>query len=166
MSRFGYRLVFWVARLMALVSAGAGAEPETKNGSGTSAPATQTSYPTRPAPTQALDPPPVERVFGDSYGMQPKLEALGINLQVDALTEFAGNVSGGTRHGATFANQIGFQNDINWERLAGVTGLSTHVIIVNRSGSSASRVFGDNLLAVQEIYGSGGNVVAHLVLPV
>src|SRR5271154_6018265 len=42
-------------------------------------------------------------------------------------------------------------------------GLSTHIIIVNRSGSNDSTLFGDNLLPVQEIYGSGGNVVAHFV---
>jgi porin len=114
-------------------------------------------------PTQAIDAPPAERFFGDWGGLQSRLLAQGISLQVDALTEFAGNVSGGTRQGATFANQIGFKNDINWERLAGVTGLSTHVIIVNRTGSSDSRVFGDNLLPVQEIYGSGGDVVLHLV---
>jgi porin len=119
--------------------------------------------PTQLAPTQAIDAPPVERFFGDWGGLQNQLQPLGINIQFNALTEFAGNVTGGTRQGATFANQVGFSTDINWERLVGVTGLSTHTIIVNRSGSSDSRVFGDNLLPVQEIYGSGGNVVAHLV---
>ena len=114
-------------------------------------------------PTQALDPPPVEHLFGDWGGLQPTLLSSGINLQLNGVSELAGNVTGGTRQGATFANQIGFQADINWERLAQITGLSTHVIIVNRSGSSDSRVFGDNLLPVQEIYGSGGNVVLHLV---
>ena len=72
-------------------------------------------------------------------------------------------MSGGTKQGATFANQIGLNNDINWERLAGLTGLSTHIIIVDRSGSSDSQLFGDHLLPVQEIYGSGGDVVVHLV---
>jgi len=114
-------------------------------------------------PTQAIDAPAVEHVFGDWGGLNPQLEAQGINLQLDALTEFAGNVSGGVKQGSTFASQIGFTNDINWERLAGLTGLSTHVIIVNRSGSSDSQLFGDRLEPVQEIYGSGGDVVAHLV---
>ena len=121
------------------------------------------AQPAPPAPTQAIDAAPVERLFDDWGGLQPKLQALGINVQFNALTEFAGNVSGGTHNAASFANQIGFSNDINWERLAGITGLSTHIIIVNRSGSSVSHSFGDNLLPVQEIYGSGGNVAAHLV---
>jgi porin len=116
-----------------------------------------------PAPTEAVDPAPVERLFGDWGGVQPTLQSLGINLQFNALTEFAGNVTGGTQRGSTFANQIGFSADINWERLAGITGISTHTIIVNRSGASDSHSFGDNLLPVQEIYGSGGNVAAHLV---
>ena len=81
----------------------------------------------------------------------------------DALTEFAGNVSGGTKQGSTFANQEAFGFDIDWQRLAGIPGLSTHMIIVNRSGANDSALFGDNLLPVQEIFGAGGNVALHLV---
>ena len=55
------------------------------------------------------------------------------------------------------------QADIDWEKLAGIPGFSTHAVVVNRSGSSDSAVFGDHINAVQEIYGGGGNVVAHLV---
>jgi porin len=119
--------------------------------------------PIQPAPTQAVDAAPVERLFDDWGGIQPKLQSLGINLQFNALTEFAGNVTGGTHLASSFANQIGFSTDVNWERLAGITGLSTHTIIVNRSGSNVSHSFGDNLLPAQEIYGSGGNVAFHLV---
>ena len=113
--------------------------------------------------TQAIDTPPSEHVLGTWSGAHPWLVSHGINLTLDAISEFAGNVSGGTRRGATFANQIGVQGDVNWERLAGITGLSTHVTLVNRSGSSVSHVFGDNFLPAQEIYGSGGNVAVHLV---
>lgn len=113
--------------------------------------------------TQALDTPQVERLFGDWNNPQTRLSQDGINIQVDALTEFAGNVAGGTKQGATFANQVGLQADVNWERLAQIVGLSTHVIMVNRSGSSASALFGDHLSPVQEVYGSGGNVAVHLV---
>ena len=115
------------------------------------------------APTQAYDVPQIDRLFGDWGGLQTDLQQRGINVQLDAVTEFAGNVSGGTKQGATFASQEGFQADVNWERLAGILGLSTHVIIVQRSGSSDSALFGDNLLPVQEVYGSGGDVGLHLV---
>jgi porin len=114
-------------------------------------------------PTQAIDAPAADRLFGDWGGLQNDLIRQGIGLKIDALTEFAGNVTGGVQRSATFANQVGFNLDVNWERLADVTGFSTHVIIVNRSGSNVSRAFGDNLLPVQEIYGSGGDVVLHLV---
>jgi porin len=119
--------------------------------------------PAPPVPTQAITPPVAEHFLGTWGGIQPGLEAQGINIQLDAITEFAGNLSGGTRQGSTFASQIGVQADVNWERLAGITGLSTHVIAVERSGSSDSHLFGDNLLPVQEIYGSGGDVAIHLV---
>jgi porin len=114
-------------------------------------------------PTQAIDPPKIDRLFGDWGGVQTELARQGINFQIDAVTEFAGNVSGGTKQGATFANQVGVQADVNWERLFGLTGLSTHVIVVSRSGNSDSALFGDHFSPVQEVYGSGGNVVLHLV---
>jgi len=114
-------------------------------------------------PTQAIDAAPAVHLFGDWAGLQPRLLHEGINIQLDALTEFAGNVSGGTRQGSTFASQIALQNDINWERLAGVVGLSTHIVLVSRSGSSDSHLFGDNLSPVQEVYGSGGDAAVHLV---
>jgi porin len=107
--------------------------------------------------------PTVEHLFGDVGGVRTKLEDHSIYLLLDATTEFASNVSGGVKRGATFANQVGFEADMDWQRLAGITGLSTHVIMVNRSGSNDSRLFGDNFLPVQEIYGSGGNVAVHLV---
>ena len=107
--------------------------------------------------------PTVEHLFGDVVGIRTVLENQGITLLLDATTELAGNVSGGVKQGATFANQVGLEADVDWQRLAGIIGLSTHVIIVNRSGSSDSTLFGDNLLPVQEIYGSGGDVALHLV---
>ncbi len=127
------------------------------------APSATASSPPPALPMQAIDTPPSEHVFGSWGGAQPWLIAHGINLTLDATSEFGANVSGGTRQGATFANQVGLQADINWERLAGITGLSTHVTMVNRSGSSVSHLFGDNFMPAQEIYGSGGSVGVHLV---
>jgi porin len=108
-------------------------------------------------------PPPLEHVFGDWGGLRTYLAGHGIDLTLDWTTEFAGNVSGGPKRGSTYAGQVGFQADIDWGKLAGLTGFSTHVIVVNRQGSSDSALFGDRLIPVQEIYGSGGNVGVHLV---
>jgi MFS family permease len=52
---------------------------------------------------------------------------------------------------------------VDWQRLAGLTGFSTHVIVVNRSCGNLSHEFGDNVSPVQEIYGAGGSVLVHLV---
>jgi len=99
-----------------------------------------------PAPTQAIDAPKVEHLFGDWDNLQTTLLAHGVNLQVNAVSELAGNVAGGTRQDSTFANQVGIDLDINWERMAGLTGFSTRGIVVNRSGSNGSTLFGDHLL--------------------
>lgn len=115
------------------------------------------------APTQAVDAPTVEHLFSGWDRTFNALAPRGVSFQLDAISELAGNVTGGTKRGATFANQVGLGIDVNWERLAGVTGFSTHAILVNRSGSSDSNLFGDHLLPVQEIYGSGGDVGVHLV---
>jgi carbohydrate-selective porin OprB len=104
--------------------------------------------------------PTVEHLFGDMVGIRTDLENQGITLLLDATAELAGNVSGGVKQGATFANQVGLEADVDWQRLAGIMGLYTHVIIVNRSGSSDSTLFGNNLLPIQEIYASGRCSVA------
>jgi porin len=114
-------------------------------------------------PPQVNVAPSTEHLLGDWWGARTYLENQGIYLSFDALTEFAGNVSGGVKQGATFANQAAFGFDVDWQRLAGIPGFSTHMIIVNRSGANDSALFGDNLLPVQEIFGAGGNVALHLV---
>ncbi len=120
-------------------------------------------------PSQALSlpstpaTPSVEHLFGDWGGVRTRLGNLGIDFVLDAITEFAGNVGGGVKQGSTFANQLGFEADVDWQKLAGLPGFSTHAVIVNRSGRSDSGLFGDNLEPVQEIYGAGGNTALHLV---
>jgi porin len=114
-------------------------------------------------PTATPATPQVEHLLGDIGGIRTSLGNLGIDLTVDATAEFAGNVSGGTKQGATSANQIGVELDIDWQKLAGLAGFSTHAVVVNRSGANDSTLFGDNLQPVQEIYGAGGDVAVHLV---
>src|SRR5580658_7640539 len=151
-----------LAGLLAAVTVPAMAQ---STSSGPSQSVTQPSAPqaSAPMPAQSGVAPSVEHLFGDWWGARSYLEDKGIYLTFDALTEFAGNVSGGVKQGSTFANQVAFTADIDWQRLAGVPGFSTHVIIVNRSGANDSTLFGDHLLPVQEIYGAGGNVALHLV---
>jgi porin len=116
-----------------------------------------------PPPPPALVAPPDEHLFGDLGGLRSTLDNNGVAFDLSALTEFAGNVSGGVKQGSTFANQLGLNVDIDWGLMAGLAGLTTHAIFVNRSGASDSHLFGDNFLPVQEIFGSGGDVAVHLV---
>jgi porin len=112
--------------------------------------------------TPAWVAPQVEHLLGDLAGNRTNLENRGIYLRLNAVAEVAGN-TGGQQQGATSANQVAFSADVDWQRLAGVTGLSTHLIVVNRSGANDSHLFGDNLSPAQEIFGAGGNVAVHLV---
>lgn len=120
-------------------------------------------------PSEALSPPtaappaPTEHLLPDYGGVRERLARVGIDLQLDWIAEVAGNVSGGTRRSSSYAGQVGFEADIDWNKLANIPGLTTHVVIVNRQGSNVGTNFGDGLNQVQEIYGAGGDVGIHLV---
>ena len=117
--------------------------------------------------------PQPEALFPTMFGAGPWLRDHGVAVLFDNINEFFGNVSGGggplnatgtTKGGAANDGQVGFETDINWEKLAGIPGFSTNSIIVARYGGlPASALVGDTLDATQEVYGAGGNVVAHLV---
>jgi porin len=104
-----------------------------------------------------------EHLLGDWGGVRTSLGDLGIDLQLGDTNEFAADVSGGLRHSATNAGQATFQADVDWGKLAGLRGFATHIAVVGRYGANESALLGDQLSPVQEIYGAGGNVVAHLV---
>ncbi|WP_249109668.1 carbohydrate porin [Parasaccharibacter sp. TMW 2.1891] len=92
----------------------------------------------------------------------------GVVVLLDNTNEFAGAITSprkglGLRQGSSNTGQYGFENDIDWYKLAGIPGFQTHVIGVGRYGIPASRMFGDNVNPSQEIYGGGGNVAFHLV---
>ena len=120
-------------------------------------------------PSEALSPPTAapapttEHLFTSLDPLRAKLESVGVTLLLDYIAEVGGNVSGGTKQTATYAGQVGFEADIDWNKLAGIPGLTTHTVIVNREGSNAGTGFGDNLNQTQEIYGAGGDTVVHLV---
>ncbi len=120
-------------------------------------------------PSEALSPPtevpaaPTEHLFGDPGGIRAKLARVGVDLTLDYIAEVAGNVTGGIKKASSYAGQVGFEADIDFEKMAGLRGLSFHTVIVNRQGTNVGTAFGDNLNQVQEIYGAGGNTVVHLV---
>jgi porin len=108
------------------------------------------------------EPAAPEHLFGDWGGVRTYLGNLGIDLNVDYTTETAGNVSGGVRRGVDYAHQIGVQLDMDWEKLGGITGFSTHVAVVNRAGRNLSGDYiGDNVIQAQEIFGAGFDMAVH-----
>jgi porin len=109
-------------------------------------------------------PPPDEHLLGDWGGLRTDLRNLGIDVNLDFTTESAGNFSGGLRQGFAYAQQIGLQVDIDWGKIAGTTGFSTHFAAVNRAGSNLSGEYiGDNVIQAQEIYGAGFSTAVHAV---
>ncbi len=134
------------------------------------------STPPSPTATSAVPPIPTggDSLLPDLFGFRQTLTDHGIGVILDTVDEFSGNITGGggpptnasdsTGGGSSIAGQVAFETDIDWQRLAGITGFSTHSIILGRyGGHPASTLIGDNLNPTQEIYGAGGNVVAHLV---
>lgn len=111
--------------------------------------------------------PQPQHFFGSWFGVRTWLYDHGINLNVDNINEFAGNITGGRRRGATNAGSVDANLDIDWETLAGknwVTGgLVSHMTVINRYGNNLAKSVGETITKFQEIYGAGGNVVAKLV---
>jgi porin len=101
-------------------------------------------------------------VFGDWGGLRSSLNNQGIDLGLSYLSEPAWNIAGGKAPGGTYAGQQNLSLDLNWEKIAGIEGFSTHIDFVSRWGSSnvSSRYVGDVLFQAQEIYGSPSVVEA------
>ncbi len=131
-----------------------------------------------PRPAQVSSEPPLpspESLFPDMFGGRSWLTDHGIAVLFDNINELGANITGGggpapgagrvtTGGGASLDGQVGFETDINWEKLAGIRGFSTNSIVVARYGGlPASYLVGDTLNPSSEVYGAGGNVVAHLV---
>ena len=96
------------------------------------------------------------------------LRERGVAIMLDNTNEFSGAITSptkglGLKQGSSNAGQYSLENDIDWNKLAGIRGFQTHIIGVGRYGIPASRMFGDNVNPSQEIYGGGGNVVFHLI---
>jgi porin len=105
-----------------------------------------------------------DHLFGDWGGARTWLLDHGINVELDYLTESAGNVSGGRSQGFDYSGQVGLEIDLDFAKIANLPGFSTHTMIVQGNGRNLSRDYlGDSIGTVQEIYGGRGNVLAHMV---
>ncbi|WP_454887422.1 carbohydrate porin [Sphingomonas oryzagri] len=130
---------------------------------GQAQPTSDTTADAGKAAIQSGDALPTEHLFGDWGGLRTRLADNGIDLKASYLSETAGVVSGGQRHGTAYADQEKLQADIDLQTLAGWTGWSVHGTMLSRHGISASaRYLGDDLNAVQEIYGATDDARIHL----
>jgi porin len=135
----------------------AAAQQPTNSGVGIT-PSQQEARTPQPAPVPAGP----SHLLGDWGGLRSYLGKLGIDLSVDYTTESAANVAGGVRRGVDYAHQIGIQVDVDWEKLAGIAGFSTHLAVVNRAGRNLSTDYiGDKVLQAQEIFGAGFDMAVH-----
>ncbi len=123
---------------------------------------TLTSDQSASVPKAAPAAPPVDALSPTMFGWRPWLNAHGIDMMLDETDEFATTISS-YRNPTTNTGQYSWWTNIDWDKLAGIPGFSTHTIIVGRYGNDSSHKIGDAVSSSQEIYGSGGNVFAHLV---
>ncbi|WBO59271.1 carbohydrate porin [Acidocella sp. MX-AZ03] len=80
----------------------------------------------------------------------------GIYLRSNYTGDAAGNVSGGHKQGADYADELNLGADINMQTLAGIPGGALHVTVTGRTGRDISiDTVGNNVLANQ-IYGGQG----------
>jgi porin len=105
-----------------------------------------------------------DHLFGDWGGARTWLHDHGVDVGLNYFSETAGIVSGGLEHGVDYTSQIGLSVDLDGKKLFDLPGFAVHSVIVERNGRSASADFlHDDLDAVQQIFGGGGDVLAHLV---
>jgi porin len=107
--------------------------------------------------------PPEEHLAGTWGGLRSSLEAEGVTLSLEYKADVSANVSGGASQGVDYAHLIILKGDLDWGKLAGAKGLSTHIAFSNYAGDSLSRDhLGDDVLAVQDAYIPGRRVAARL----
>ena len=85
-----------------------------------------------------------------------KLLDEGIYLRSNYTGDAAGNVTGGLKQGADYADELNLGADVNMQTLAGIPGGALHVTVTGRTGRDISiDTVGNNILANQ-IYGGQG----------
>jgi porin len=122
----------------------------------------------QPPPKPAGEPPvfetpPEEHLAGDWGGLRASLHDKGVDLSLEYKGEVSANISGGLSRGVDYAHLATLKADVDWGKLAGAEGFSTHIAFSNYEGESLSRDrLGDEVLAVQDAYIPGPRVVGRL----
>ncbi|CAI3949643.1 Carbohydrate-selective porin OprB (OprB) (PDB:4GEY) [Commensalibacter communis] len=91
-------------------------------------------------------------------GANKYLEQYGVQFGLSYIGETVGVVRGGKKKGADYAHEVEFALDMDWDKLIGWKGFSTHLILMNLAGRNASTDYvGDPFMQAQEIYGSSND---------
>jgi porin len=112
--------------------------------------------------------PPPDYVAGNLFGpmmggLRQRLYNQGVDVRLSYTGEFGGNITGQST-GFGYAHQFALSTDIDWQRLAGVPGLLTHVVLINRAGNNLSANYiGDHVTEATEIYGGAYDMGVNLV---
>lgn len=81
------------------------------------------------------------------------LNPYGINLGANWTTETTGVIRGGKKKGADYTQAVVVTLDVDWQKMVGLQGFSTHMALMNLSGRSTSNDYvGDTLIQSQETY--------------
>lgn len=113
-------------------------------------------------------PAPPEHILRDQAApIRRFLLSQGINVQLSYKNETMWNVAGGIERGGDYAHEVALQLDTDvakLTRLPALSGWSTHMAMIQRAGRSVThdRV-GERAVNLAEAYGTGGNVLVHLV---
>lgn len=90
--------------------------------------------------------------------------SLAVDPSLKVTVEPVGSIAGGRRRGMYSAQQIELDLRFDWQKIAGVKGLTSHVTFVNRTGENASlKLLGDNVFQSQAVYGGTHHKPVHLV---
>jgi porin len=107
----------------------------------------------KPAPGLPLLLSRPDNLFGTWFDLLPALQHDGINPSLVLVSDLAGNPIGGKRHGFTEADDLGFDVRFDLDRLCGLPGAKADLSMSNRSGSSLTDVYVNNVFEVQEVVG-------------
>lgn len=90
---------------------------------------------------------------GDWWATRSSLDERGVEITASYTNNIAGNPVGGRTQGFTYTDNVSFGLLLDFEKLAGLTGLSLTISGLNRTGRSLSEKNIGNQFTVQQVYG-------------
>ena len=94
-----------------------------------------------------------DHLLGTWDDLRPALEHDGFRPSLTFVSDLAGNPVGGVHKGFTEADNLGFALYVDLERLWGLQGARLDLSMNQRSGSSLSHSYIENVFNVQEVFG-------------